>query len=113
MAIIGPAFSADMAAAGARTAGLAWTAAGNLIYTDVPTVWTDEERAAVAAVLASHNPAAASPIDPLVRLAEIDAACIRPLRAIAAGTATEEDRTRLADLEDEATTLRATLAAEE
>lgn len=41
------------------------------------------------------------------RLAEIDAASLRPLRAIQAETATEADRVRLAALEADAAKLRA------
>ena len=44
------------------------------------------------------------------RFAAIDRERIRPLAAIAAGTATDEDRSRLAALEQEATQLRAELA---
>ncbi|MBO6103278.1 MAG: hypothetical protein J6P03_08520 [Opitutales bacterium] len=40
------------------------------------------------------------------RFAAIDAASVRPLRAIAAGTATEYDREKLAALEAEAAELR-------
>lgn len=42
-------------------------------------------------------------------LAAIDSQAIRPLRAIAAGTATDEDKARLAELETEADKLRAEL----
>ena len=44
------------------------------------------------------------------RFAAIDRERIRPLAAIAAGTATDEDRSRLTALEQEATQLRAELA---
>jgi hypothetical protein len=44
------------------------------------------------------------------RLAEIDTASIRPLRAVADNTATDFDRQKLADLEAEAAALRAELA---
>lgn len=40
------------------------------------------------------------------RLAEIDAASVRPLRAIVAGDETEEDRAKLAALDAEAEALR-------
>ena len=46
----------------------------------------------------------------LARLAEIDAEIIRPLRAIAAGFGTAEDRARVVALEEEARTLRAVAA---
>lgn len=44
------------------------------------------------------------------RFAEIDRERIRPLAAIAAGTATDEDRSRLAALEEEAKVLRTELS---
>lgn len=44
------------------------------------------------------------------QLDEIDRQAIRPLRAIAAGTDTEEDRAVLADLEERAERIRAQLA---
>lgn len=44
------------------------------------------------------------------RLANIDAEAIRPLRAIAAGTATDTDRGRIAALETEAAELRQELS---
>lgn len=44
------------------------------------------------------------------RLAAVDLASVRPLRAVAAGTATDVDRERLATLDAEAATLRAELA---
>lgn len=43
-------------------------------------------------------------------LSQLDLATVRPLRAITAGTATDEDRERLAELEQQAATLRAELA---
>lgn len=46
-------------------------------------------------------------------LEEIDRLAIRPLRAIAAGTDTEEDREMLADLEDRANEIRERLAETE
>lgn len=46
----------------------------------------------------------------LATLAELDWRTIRPLRAIAAGTATQADRDRLADLEAQADAIRARLA---
>lgn len=44
------------------------------------------------------------------RFAEIDRERIRPLAAIAAGTATDEDRNRLTALEEEAKALREELS---
>lgn len=44
-------------------------------------------------------------------LTAIDAASARPMRAIVGGTATQDDRDRLADLETQASTLRAELSA--
>jgi len=49
------------------------------------------------------------PIDPKTRLAEIDLESSRPLRAILAGTATQEDHDKLAALEAEAIQLRASI----
>ena len=43
------------------------------------------------------------------RLAEIDAASARPARTLALGTASDADRKRLAELENEATSLRSEL----
>jgi hypothetical protein len=47
----------------------------------------------------------------LARLAEIDAASVRPLRAIAQGEAVQADHDKLAALDAEAAALRAELAA--
>jgi len=47
----------------------------------------------------------------LAELAAIDAASARPLRAILVGSATDEDRQRLAELDAQAATLRAELDA--
>jgi hypothetical protein len=44
------------------------------------------------------------------RLAEIDAASIRPLRAVAEGTAVQADTAELAELDSEAAALRTELA---
>lgn len=46
------------------------------------------------------------------RLAELDAAAVRPLRAVVAGTATDADHTRLTEIEAEAQKLREALAKE-
>lgn len=47
----------------------------------------------------------------LAELAAIDAASARPLRAILVGSATDEDRARLTELDEQAAALRAELAA--
>jgi len=47
----------------------------------------------------------------IAQLAALDAATVRPLRAIAAGTATQSDRDKLASLDTEAAALRAKLIA--
>ncbi|PAV48509.1 hypothetical protein CK486_08655 [Pseudomonas sp. HAR-UPW-AIA-41] len=47
----------------------------------------------------------------LAELAAIDAASARPLRAILVGSATDDDRVRLAQLDEQAAALRAELAA--
>lgn len=44
------------------------------------------------------------------QLAELDLQAVRPLRAIAAGTATDEDKSRLTEIELQAETLRAEIA---
>ncbi|SEC74711.1 hypothetical protein [Pseudomonas anguilliseptica] len=46
----------------------------------------------------------------LAELAAIDAASARPLRAILVGSATEEDRARLTELDEQAAALRRELA---
>jgi hypothetical protein len=46
----------------------------------------------------------------LTRLTEIDAASVRPLRAIAQGDAVQADRDRLAELDAEAADLRTELS---
>ena len=65
--------------------------------------------AEVAAHLAPVPPDQRIPI--LVRLTEIDAASARPLRAILVGSATDDDRARLVELDEQAAALRAELAA--
>ena len=44
------------------------------------------------------------------QLSALDLQAVRPLRAIAAGTATDEDKSRLAEIEGQAETLRAEIA---
>lgn len=44
------------------------------------------------------------------QLNELDLQAVRPLRAIAAGTATDEDKSRLAEIEGQAEALRAEIA---
>lgn len=46
----------------------------------------------------------------LVKLDTLDRRSARALRAVVAGTATEEDKAKLAEIETEAAALRATLA---
>lgn len=46
----------------------------------------------------------------LAELAAVDAASARPLRAILVGSATDEDRARLVELDEQAAVLRAELA---
>lgn len=71
---------------------------GNLIdITAVPYVPTREELALIRAE------------EIRAELAGIDSQAVRPLRAIVAGTATDEDRARLAELETRADKLRAEL----
>jgi len=91
---------------------------------------TDDERAALLAEQskgkvirpgADGRPVAVDPpaADPAIarrtaiaaRLAAIDLLSVRPLRAVAAGAATDDDRTRLKALDDEAAGLRVELAA--
>jgi hypothetical protein len=69
---------------------------------DADTWWQANES---AAALAAKRRA-----EILARLAEIDAASVRPLRAIAEGNATDFDRQKLAALDSEAATLRTELA---
>lgn len=66
----------------------------------------------VAAHLASQvpSPEAVRKAEILAELAAIDAASARPLRAILVGSATEEDRARLTELDEQAAALRAELA---
>jgi hypothetical protein len=54
---------------------------------------------------------AAKKSDIVVQLSALDAKSARSLRAIAAGTSTDDDKSTLADLEAQAVTLRAELAA--
>jgi hypothetical protein len=74
----------------------------------------EESEAELAAVLKPYglhvSQGAARHEEILARLAEIDAASIRPLRAVANGTATAFDTQKLADLDSEAAALRAELA---
>ena len=74
------------------------------------------DRAATSEEITAHygtpeeNAAAARRAQVLARLAEIDAASIRPLRAIAQSEAVQGDHDRLAALDAEAAELRAELA---
>jgi hypothetical protein len=73
-----------------------------------------ESEAELAAVLAPYglyvSAAAARRAEILARLAEIDAASVRPMRAIADGTAVQADHDKLAALDSEAAGLREELA---
>jgi hypothetical protein len=75
-----------------------------------------ESEAELAAVLKPYglhvSQAAARRVEILARLAEIDAASIRPLRAVADGTAEKADADKIAGLDAEAAALRAELADE-
>jgi hypothetical protein len=73
-----------------------------------PTPGALREAAAIAARL---QETAARRAEILVELDRIDLASARPLRAIVAGSATDEDRARLAELDQQAATLRAELAS--
>ena len=56
------------------------------------------------------DPAPTDPAEAVkAQLAEIDRAAVRPIRAILAGTATDEDRARLEELERQARNLRSEL----
>jgi hypothetical protein len=74
----------------------------------------EESEAELAAVLAPYglyvSGAAARRAEVLARLAEIDTASVRPLRAIADGTAVQADHDKLAELDSEAAGLREELA---
>jgi hypothetical protein len=93
---------------------VAFLAAGS-----VPTPYPKDEsgqesEAELAAVLRPYglhvSQSAAKREEILARLAEIDAASIRPLRAVADGTAVQADTAKLAELDSEAAALRAQLA---
>lgn len=51
-------------------------------------------------------------VDMRARLKVIDTLCLRPLRAVAAGAATQEDLDKIAALESEAASIRLQLAGE-
>lgn len=56
------------------------------------------------------DPAPADPTEAIkAQLSEIDRAAVRPIRAVLAGTATDEDRARLEELERQAEALRVKL----
>jgi hypothetical protein len=89
--------------------------AGGAVPTPYPKDEAGEEsEAELVAVLRPYglhvSQGAARREEILTRLAEIDAASIRPLRAVADGTATAFDTAKLADLDSEAAALRAQLA---
>lgn len=61
--------------------------------------------------VASPEPTAEEKISKLKQqLSALDLQAVRPLRAIAAGTATDEDKSRLAEIEGQAEMLRAEIA---
>jgi hypothetical protein len=74
-------------------------------YGPLPEGWSDTPPPPTEAELAAQRKA-----EILAALAEIDIASIRPLRAVADGSADEYDTQKLADLEDAAAELRAGLA---
>ena len=74
-------------------------------YDDIEPRETDEQRAARQSGLRAAEISR--------RFAEIDRERIRPLAAIVAGVGTEEDRSRLKALEEEAAQLREELAGME
>lgn len=71
-------------------------------------VTTDENGRAVDAVEIPDEPDREAEL--LAELARLDLQTVRPLRAIAAGTATDEDRHRLSELEKKAEGLRGEMA---
>lgn len=78
----------------------------------IPVGFVPMDRAEVAAHIAANTPpvSAMRRAGILAELAAIDAASARPLRAILVGSATEEDRARLTELDEQAAALRAELA---
>lgn len=74
--------------------------------------WQPKTQAEAEALCAERltPPASVRRAELLAELAAIDAASARPLRAILVGSATEEDRTRLTELDEQAAALRAELA---
>lgn len=86
-----PGFDPEAIAAQAVPAGVEWR------------IVTDDE---AAAIVAAEVSIASRLADIDRRLADIDAASARPLRAVIVGTATQGDRDRLAELEQRAQALR-------
>ena len=67
---------------------------------------SDEDKAAEIAKIQNQQKIA----ELKQQLAELDLQAVRPLRAIAAGTATDEDKSRLSEIESQAETLRSEIA---
>lgn len=78
----------------------------------IPALFRRMSTAEIAAHIESNTPSQVSSrrAELLNELAAIDGASARPLRAILVGSATEEDRTRLTELDEQAAALRAELA---
>lgn len=72
---------------------------------------TDEEADAIRAAQLAEAFGTTRPVEIKARLAQIDLDSVRPLRAILANTATQQDSDKLAALDAEAESLRAELAA--
>lgn len=88
--------------------------AGRILYTHYWEAVEDENGNLIDIVpidVTKHDLTSEEKIEELkAQLDEIDRQAIRPLRAIAAGTATDEDRETLAELEKQAEDIRAELA---
>ena len=67
---------------------------------------SDEDKAAETEKIQNHQKIS----EVKQQLLELDLQAVRPLRAIAAGTATDEDKSRLAEIEGQAEALRAEIA---
>ena len=67
---------------------------------------SDEDKAAETEKIQNHQKIS----EVKQQLLELDLQAVRPLRAIAAGTATDKDKSRLAEIEGQAEALRAEIA---